>query len=78
LFGFGYGGLTLSLAIALGIIHTLEEIAMTLILPEWTHDVLSIVHALRLRVDGTDITMSDICSGHPTGGLDRHPRPILH
>jgi CDP-diacylglycerol--glycerol-3-phosphate 3-phosphatidyltransferase len=39
----------LSLAIAMGIIHTLEEIAMTLILPEWTHDVLSIVHALRLR-----------------------------
>ena len=49
LFGFGYGGLTLSLAIAVGIIHTVEEIAMTLILPQWTHDVLSIVHALRLR-----------------------------
>jgi CDP-diacylglycerol--glycerol-3-phosphate 3-phosphatidyltransferase len=49
LFSFGYGGLTLSLAIAVGIIHTLEEIAMTLILPQWTHDVLSIVHALRLR-----------------------------
>ena len=49
LFGFNYGGLTLSVAIAVGIIHTLEEIAMTLILPEWTHDVLSIVHALRLR-----------------------------
>jgi phosphatidylglycerophosphate synthase len=49
LFGFGYGGLTLFLAIAVGIIHTIEEIAMTLILPKWTHDVLSIVHALRLR-----------------------------
>ena len=49
LFGFGYGGLTLFVAIAVGIIHTLEEIAMTLILPQWTHDVLSIVHALRLR-----------------------------
>ena len=49
LFGFGYGGVTLSLAIAMGIIHTLEEIAMTLILPQWTHDVLSIVHALKLR-----------------------------
>jgi phosphatidylglycerophosphate synthase len=49
LFSFGYGGLTLSLAIAVGIIHTLEEIAMTLILPQWTHDVLSIIHALRLR-----------------------------
>lgn len=49
LFGFGYGGLTLLVAIAVGIIHTTEEIAMTLILPEWTHDVLSILHALRLR-----------------------------
>jgi hypothetical protein len=49
LFGFGYGGLTLLVAIAVGIIHTTEEIAMTLILPKWTHDVLSILHALRLR-----------------------------
>ena len=46
LFGFGYGGFTLNLAIAVGIIHTVEEIAMMLILPKWTHDVLSIVHAL--------------------------------
>ncbi|MBD2045733.1 hypothetical protein H6F78_09000 [Coleofasciculus sp. FACHB-64] len=46
LFGFCYGGLTLNLAIAVGIIHTLEEIAMTLILPQWTDDVLSIVHTL--------------------------------
>jgi hypothetical protein len=43
---FFIGPLLLLNAIAVGIIHTLEEIAMTLILPEWTHDVLSIVHAL--------------------------------
>lgn len=49
LFGFNYGGLTLWLAIIMGIIHTVEEIAMTIILPEWQHDVLSIVHAIRLR-----------------------------
>ncbi|HBB33891.1 MAG TPA: CDP-diacylglycerol--glycerol-3-phosphate 3-phosphatidyltransferase [Cyanobacteria bacterium UBA8803] len=49
LFGFDYGGVTLSLAITVGIIHTLEEIGMTFILPNWTHDVLSIAHALELR-----------------------------
>lgn len=49
LFSFDYAGLALSLAVIVGIIHTVEEIAMTLILPKWTHDVLSIVHALRLR-----------------------------
>lgn len=49
LFGFNYAGLALWLAIIVGIIHTVEEIAMTLILPHWTHDVLSILHALRLR-----------------------------
>lgn len=49
LFGAGYGGITLWIAILLGCVHTLEEIAMTFILPTWHHDVLSVVHALRLR-----------------------------
>ena len=49
LFGFNYAGLTLWLAIIAGVIHTIEEIAMTLILPKWTHDVLSIFHAMKLR-----------------------------
>lgn len=49
LFGCGYGGWTLWLAIIVGIIHTAEEIVMTLILPNWTHDVLSLVHARRLQ-----------------------------
>lgn len=49
LFGFNYAGITLYLAIIVGIIHTIEEIAMTLVLPQWTHDVLSIIYALRLR-----------------------------
>lgn len=49
LFGFNQAGVYLWLAIILGILHTLEEIAMTLILPVWVHDVLSIFHALKLR-----------------------------
>ncbi|HLO48369.1 MAG TPA: CDP-alcohol phosphatidyltransferase family protein [Kamptonema sp.] len=49
LFGFNYAGISLWLTIISGFIHTVEEIAMTLLLPEWKHDVLSIFHALRLR-----------------------------
>ncbi len=50
LFGFHYTGIFLWLAILVGIFHTIEEIAMTLILPHWTHDVLSLSHAWQLRV----------------------------
>ncbi|QKD82691.1 CDP-alcohol phosphatidyltransferase family protein [Thermoleptolyngbya sichuanensis A183] len=49
LFGFGQGGPPLALAVAVGLVHTVEEIAMTLILPTWQHDVLSLAHALKLR-----------------------------
>ncbi len=48
LFGFSYAD-PLWLAIAFCLINTIEEIAMTLILPKWTHDILSIFHALDLR-----------------------------
>lgn len=48
LFGFNSGGIALWVAILVGIVHTLEEIVMTLMLPTWQHDVLSVVHALRL------------------------------
>jgi phosphatidylglycerophosphate synthase len=36
-------------AIVIGIVHTVEEIAITFILPTWQHDVLSIFHALKLK-----------------------------
>ena len=48
LFGFGYAD-TLWLAIGMCIINSLEEITMTLILPEWECDVLSIFTAIDLR-----------------------------
>ena len=48
LFGFGYAP-TLWLAIAFCVLNRVEEIVMTLVLPEWQHDVLSLVHALKLR-----------------------------
>jgi phosphatidylglycerophosphate synthase len=49
LFGFDYAGVALWLTCIAGTIHSVEEIAMTLILPVWTHDVLSIFHALNIR-----------------------------
>ncbi len=48
LFGFGYAN-TLWLAIALCWLNSLEEIAMTLLLPTWQCDILSIFHAIDLR-----------------------------
>jgi phosphatidylglycerophosphate synthase len=48
LFGFGYIN-TLWLAIAACLLNTLEEIIMTLILPKWQCDILSVFHALKLR-----------------------------
>ncbi|WP_055076070.1 CDP-alcohol phosphatidyltransferase family protein, partial [Pseudanabaena sp. 'Roaring Creek'] len=48
LFGFVYAS-TLWLAIAFCLINSIEEIVMTLLLPSWHCDVLSIFHALDLR-----------------------------
>ena len=48
LFGFGYSD-TIWLAIILCLINSLEEIIMTLLLPQWQCDILSIFHAIDLR-----------------------------
>lgn len=48
LFGFGNASLLWG-AIGLCLVNSVEEIVMTLILLEWTHDVLSLSHALELR-----------------------------
>ena len=49
LFGWDYTGWAMRLTVAVGMASNLECIAMTLVLPRWTHDVPSLVHALRLR-----------------------------
>ena len=47
---FGYGWTTpLWTAIGLCLVNSVEEIVMTLILPEWRYDLLSLAHALKLR-----------------------------
>lgn len=48
LFGYGWTAAIWG-AIGLCLINSIEEIIMTLILPEWAHDVLSLAHALKLR-----------------------------
>lgn len=42
-------GPTLWMAVVMGWVSLIEGIAITLILPTWTHDVMSVWHALRLR-----------------------------
>jgi CDP-diacylglycerol--glycerol-3-phosphate 3-phosphatidyltransferase len=49
LFGFNQAGVWIWVAAIVGVLHSLEEIAMTLVLPQWQHDVWSIFHALELR-----------------------------
>ncbi len=48
LFGFSYDKMVW-LAIALCLINSLEEIVMTLVLPEWRCDVLSLFEAINIR-----------------------------
>jgi CDP-diacylglycerol--glycerol-3-phosphate 3-phosphatidyltransferase len=49
--GFDWAGPLLPLAIWLGILTDLEGLAASIILPVWTHDVPSIVHAYRIRME---------------------------
>jgi len=49
LFGWNYTGWAMWLMIGVGVLSNLECIAMSLVLPRWTHDVPSIVHALGRR-----------------------------
>jgi phosphatidylglycerophosphate synthase len=57
LFGFNYAGFAFWLTIIVGIISHIEEMAMTLTLPYWIHDVPSIVHALRIRQEASKSTL---------------------
>jgi CDP-diacylglycerol--glycerol-3-phosphate 3-phosphatidyltransferase len=50
LFATGSGAL-LPVAIAAGFLSHAENLAITLVLPEWRHDVPSVLHAWRIRAD---------------------------
>lgn len=49
LLGWGVGGWYLRVAILMGALSSLEGMAMTLLLPEWVHDVTGLKEAIRLR-----------------------------
>ncbi len=49
LIGFSYAGIPFGLAIVCGLISHVDIILITLILPEWTHDVPSCYHAYLIR-----------------------------
>lgn len=64
LFGFGHAGVWIWVAAIVGVVHSIEEISMTLVLPEWQHDVWSLFHALTLRQLSLDTKV---------GGQDARP-----
>lgn len=47
--GFGYGGITLYVAVIFGLISHIDVILIILILPKWTHDIPSAYHAYLIR-----------------------------
>lgn len=49
LIGFGNGGFFFVLALVVGYISHLDRILITLLIPEWTHDIPSTYHAWLLR-----------------------------
>jgi len=53
LLGWGIAGLLLRTALIIGIISDLEGVAISVVLPRWTHDVATIFHAIKLRKDLT-------------------------
>lgn len=49
LIGFNHAGLSFDFAIFMGIISHIDRILITLILPNWTHDIPSAYHAYLIR-----------------------------
>ncbi len=49
LIGFNHAGIPFFLAITMGLISHVDRILITLILPEWTHDIPSAYHAYLIR-----------------------------
>jgi phosphatidylserine synthase len=49
LFAFGTWGWLFRIALLLGVLCDIEGLAMSVVLPRWTHDVPTIAHAWKLR-----------------------------
>lgn len=53
LLAFGYGGWSLNITIAVGLISHIDVILIILLLPHWTHDIPSFYHAYLIRTGRT-------------------------
>lgn len=62
LIGFGYGGVTLALAVIFGIISHIDVYLIILFLPKWTYDVPSCYHAWLIR-QGRSIKRNKLFNG---------------
>ena len=51
LLGFGSAAPLVPLALALGVVADIEGLVISAVLPVWTHDVKSVVHAVRIRAE---------------------------
>ncbi|GLR16822.1 CDP-alcohol phosphatidyltransferase family protein [Portibacter lacus] len=62
LIGFGHAGIPFHVAIILGLISHVDRILITLILPQWTHDIPSSYHAYLIR-KGIDFKRNPFLNG---------------
>nr|WP_121271428.1 CDP-alcohol phosphatidyltransferase family protein [Pedobacter schmidteae] len=53
LLGFEYGGWSLNVTIAVGLISHIDVLLIILLLPKWTHDIPSFYHAYLIRAGRT-------------------------
>lgn len=60
--GFGYGGISLALAVVFGVISHIDVYLIILFLPKWTHDVPSAWHAWQIR-QGRSIKRNSLFNG---------------
>jgi cardiolipin synthase len=62
LIGFNHAGWPFTAAIVMGLISHIDRILITLILPQWTHDIPSAYHAYLIR-KGIDFKRNDLLNG---------------
>ena len=62
LIGFNHAGIPFTAAIIMGLISHIDRILITLLLPQWTHDIPSAYHAYLIR-KGIDFKRSEYLNG---------------
>jgi CDP-diacylglycerol--glycerol-3-phosphate 3-phosphatidyltransferase len=62
LIGFNHAGIPFAIAIIMGLVSHIDRILITLLLPEWTHDIPSTYHAYLIR-KGVDFKRNKYLNG---------------